>query len=112
MLLKDFIKNGQSYGGVIVDIKNEGVDVFKFDVYGKIIIVERRIIESGQSFFMKDECGRKVGYKREDFQEFFDYFNIEVENLCVIMIQDKSREFFYVGSEKERFKFFFKVILL
>lgn len=86
ILLKDFIKNGQSYGFVIVDIKNEGGDVFKFDVYGKVIIIERRILESVQSFMMKDECGKKVGYKREDFQEFFDYFNIEVENLCVIMI--------------------------
>lgn len=110
--LKDFIKNGQSYGGVIVDIKNEGADAFKPDVYGKIITVERRITESGQSFSMKDERGRKVGHKREDLQELLDHFNIEVENPCVIMTQDKSREFLHAGSEKERFKFFFKATLL
>lgn len=110
--LKDFIKNGQSYGAVVVDIKNEGGDAFKPDVYGKVITIERRITESTNGFSMKDERGKKVGYKREDLQELLDHFNIEVENPCVIMTQDKSREFLHAGSGKEKFKFFFKATLL
>lgn len=110
--LKDFIKNGQSYGAVVVDIKNEGADAFKPNLYGKVITVERRITESGQSFTMKDERGKKVAHKREDLQELLDHFNIEVENPCVIMTQDKSREFLHAGSGKEKFKFFFKATLL
>jgi len=110
--LKDFIKNGQSYGAVIVDIRNEGGDAFKPDVYGKVITIERRITESGQGFTMKDERGKKVGHKREDLQELLDHFNIEVENPCVIMTQDKSREFLHAGSGKEKFRFFFKATLL
>lgn len=110
--LKDFIKNGQSYSSVIVDIKNEGGDAFKPDVYGKVITIERRITESSHSFTMKDERGKKVGHKREDLQELLDHFNIEVENPCVIMTQDKSREFLHAGSGKEKFSFFFKATLL
>ncbi|KAG0605052.1 hypothetical protein M758_9G027800 [Ceratodon purpureus] len=110
--LKDFIKNGQSYGGVIVEIRNEGGDAFKPDVYGKVITLERRLTQSGQSFNMKDERGRNVAHKREDLQELLDHFNIEVENPCVIMTQDKSREFLHSGSGKDKFKFFFKATLL
>ena len=31
-------------------------------------------------------------------------FQIEVENPCVIMSQDKSREFLYSGNNKDKFK--------
>jgi chromosome segregation ATPase len=110
--LKDFIKNGCGYGSVSVDIKNEGEDAFKPPLYGKVITVERRITETTQTFCMKDEKGKKVAGKREDLQELLDHFNIEVDNPCVIMTQDKSREFLHAGSGKEKFKFYFKATLL
>ncbi|GAB4844107.1 hypothetical protein Ancab_037414 [Ancistrocladus abbreviatus] len=37
---------------------------------------------------------------------------MDVENPCVIMGQDKSREFLHSGSSKDKFKFFFKATLL
>ncbi|KAH0784791.1 hypothetical protein KY290_004389, partial [Solanum tuberosum] len=37
---------------------------------------------------------------------------IDVENPCVIMSQDKSREFLHSGNSKDKFKFFFKATLL
>ncbi|KAL6580582.1 hypothetical protein OROMI_008606 [Orobanche minor] len=37
---------------------------------------------------------------------------IDVENPCVIMSQDKSREFLHSGNAKDKFKFFFKATLL
>jgi len=37
---------------------------------------------------------------------------IAVENPCVIMSQDKSREFLHSGNNKDKFKFFFKATLL
>ncbi|KAF8379228.1 hypothetical protein HHK36_028659 [Tetracentron sinense] len=39
-------------------------------------------------------------------------FFIDVENPCVIMSQDKSREFLHSGNDKDKFKFFFKATLL
>ncbi|CAI0380925.1 unnamed protein product [Linum tenue] len=110
--LKDFIKNGCSHAAVEVEIKNEGHDAFKHDIYGDAIILERRINQSGGSMTLKDHRGRKVAGRKNDIQELIDHFNIDVENPCVVMSQDKSREFLHSGNKKDKFKFFFKATLL
>ncbi|PIA35639.1 hypothetical protein AQUCO_03500177v1 [Aquilegia coerulea] len=110
--LKDFIKTGCSYANVQVELKNEGGEAFKPEVYGDVIIIERRISESTSSTVLKDHQGRKVATRREELHEIVEHFNIDVENPCVIMSQDKSREFLHSGNDKEKFKFFFKATLL
>ncbi|EER98630.1 hypothetical protein BDA96_02G160800 [Sorghum bicolor] len=110
--LKDFIKNGCSYAAITVDINNHGEDAFKPEVYGDTIILERRITESAGSTVLKDQHGRKVAHRKDDLNEIIEHFNIEVENPCVIMSQDKSREFLHSGNDKDKFKFFFKATLL
>eukprot|EP00249_Psilotum_nudum_P022184 c28410_g1_i1 orf=301-3471(+) len=110
--LKEFIKNGCSQALVVVEMKNEGVDAFRPDLYGKKITIERKITESGNASVLKDWQGKKVASRKEDLQELVDHFNIDVENPCVIMTQDKSREFLHAGSGKEKFKFFFRATLL
>ncbi|CAN1754773.1 Structural maintenance of chromosomes protein 6B [Linum perenne] len=55
--LKDFIKTGCSHAVVEVEIKNEGDDAFKHDLYGDAIILERRITQSGSSLTLKDHRG-------------------------------------------------------
>ncbi|CAA0834565.1 Structural maintenance of chromosomes protein 6B [Striga hermonthica] len=110
--MRDFIKTGCSHALVQVEIKNQGEDSFKPEVYGSIIIVERRISESTSSISLKNSQGRKIGTKKEDLREIVEHFNIDVENPCVIMTQDKSREFLHSGNAKDKFKFFFKATLL
>ncbi|XP_024531851.1 structural maintenance of chromosomes protein 6A isoform X1 [Selaginella moellendorffii] len=110
--LKDFIKTGCSYALVIVEMKNEGCDSYKPERYGKMIIIERRITATASTTALKDEHGRKVSAKKEDLHDIIDHFNIDVENPCVIMSQDKSREFLHSGNDKEKFKFFYKATLL
>lgn len=110
--LKDFIKTGCSYAVVHVEMKNEGEDAFKPEIYGDTIIIERRISESTSSTVLKDHQGKKVASRKEDLQEIVEHFNIDVENPCVIMTQDKSREFLHSGNDKDKFKFFFKATLL
>ncbi|KAK8483858.1 hypothetical protein V6N13_076774 [Hibiscus sabdariffa] len=110
--LKEFIKTGCSYATVQVDVKNEGVDSFKPDIFGDTIIIERRITDSTSSTVLKDRQGRKVASRKEDLRELVEHFNIDVENPCVIMSQDKSREFLHSGNDKDKFKFFFKATLL
>ncbi|GMP24030.1 hypothetical protein CsSME_00001432 [Camellia sinensis var. sinensis] len=110
--LKDFIKTGCSYAVVDVEIKNQGEDAFKPDVYGDVIIIERRISETTSSTALKNHQGRKVASRKEDLRELIEHFNIDVENPCVIMSQDKSREFLHSGNDKDKFKFFFKATLL
>ncbi|KAF9602404.1 hypothetical protein IFM89_027533 [Coptis chinensis] len=110
--LKDFIKTGCSHAVVHVEVKNQGEDAFKPEIYGDLIIIERRISESTSSTVLKDHQGKKVASRKEDLHELVEHFNIDVENPCVIMSQDKSREFLHSGNDKEKFKFFFKATLL
>ncbi|KQJ86931.1 hypothetical protein BRADI_4g08527v3 [Brachypodium distachyon] len=110
--LKDFIKTGCSYAAIVVDINNQGEDAFKPEVYGNLIILERRITDSSSSTILKDQHGRKVAHRKDDLTEIIEHFNIDVENPCVIMSQDKSREFLHSGNDKDKFKFFFKATLL
>ncbi|KAK4570872.1 hypothetical protein RGQ29_029649 [Quercus rubra] len=110
--LKDFIKTGCSYAVVCVEIKNEGEDAFKPEIYGDTIILERRITESTSTTVLKDHQGRKVASRKDDLREIVEHFNIDVENPCVIMSQDKSREFLHSGNDKDKFKFFYKASLL
>lgn len=110
--LKDFIKTGCSYASVIVEIKNQGDDAFKPEAYGDLIIIERRITETANAMVLKDRQGRKIAQRRDELRELVEHFNIDVENPCVIMTQDKSREFLHSGNDKDKFKFFFKATLL
>ncbi|XP_037432576.1 structural maintenance of chromosomes protein 6B-like, partial [Triticum dicoccoides] len=110
--IKDFIKTGCSYAAIAVDINNQGEDSFKPDLYGNLIKLERRITESSSSTILKDQHGRKVANRKDDLNEIIEHFNIDVENPCVIMSQDKSREFLHSGNDKDKFKFFFKATLL
>lgn len=110
--LKEFIKTGCSNAVIQVEIKNEGEDAFKPEIYGDVIIVERRISVSTSSTVLKDHQGKRVASRKEDLHELVEHFNIDVENPCVIMSQDKSREFLHSGNDKDKFKFFFKATLL
>lgn len=110
--LRDFIKTGCSHALVHVEMKNRGEDAFKAEAYGDLIMIERRISESTSSIVLKNYQGKKVAAKREELQELIVHFNIDVENPCVIMSQDKSREFLHSGNSKDKFKFFFKATLL
>ncbi|KAL8233115.1 hypothetical protein R6Q57_002893 [Mikania cordata] len=110
--MKEFIKTGCSYALVHLEIKNQGEDAFKHDLYGDVIILERRITESTSTSILKDHQGKKVAGRKEDIRELVEHFNIDVENPCVVMSQDKSREFLHSGNDKDKFKFFFKATLL
>lgn len=46
-----------SYAAIVVDINNHGEDAFKPEVYGNLIILERRISESSSSTVLKDQHG-------------------------------------------------------
>ncbi|ESQ40700.1 hypothetical protein EUTSA_v10012532mg [Eutrema salsugineum] len=110
--LKDFIKTGCSDALVHVEMNNQGEDAFKPEIYGDTLIIERRISDSTSSTFLKDHQGEKISNRREELRELVAHYNIDVENPCVIMSQDKSREFLHSGNDKDKFKFFYKATLL
>ncbi|WZY74544.1 structural maintenance of chromosomes protein 6A-like isoform X2 [Brassica napus] len=110
--LKDFIKTGCSDALVHVEMNNGGDDAFKPNVYGDTLVIERRISHSTSSTVLKDSQGRKISNRKEELRELVEHYNIDVENPCVIMSQDKSREFLHSGNDKDKFKFFYKATLL
>ncbi|CAK9135142.1 unnamed protein product [Ilex paraguariensis] len=110
--MQDFIKTGCSYALVHVEMKNHGDDAFKPETYGDTIVIERRITSSTSSTILKNHQGKKIAHRRDDLIELVEHFNIDVENPCVIMSQDKSREFLHSGNDKDKFKFFFRATLL
>ncbi|EOA19857.1 hypothetical protein CARUB_v10000108mg [Capsella rubella] len=110
--LKDFIKIGCSYALVHVELKNQGPDAFKPEIYGDTLIIERRISDSTSFTVLKDHQGRKVSIRREELRELVEHYNIDVENPCVIMSQEKSREFLHSGNDKDKFMYFYKATLL
>ncbi|MED6175636.1 hypothetical protein PIB30_080256 [Stylosanthes scabra] len=102
--LKEFIKTGCRNAVIHVEIQNEGEDAFKPEIYGDVITVERRISESTCSIILKDHQGKRVAHRMADLREIVEHFNIDVDNPCVIMNQDKSREFLHSGNKKDKFK--------
>ena len=60
--------------------QNEGEDAFKPEIYGDVIIVERRISVSANSIILKDHQGKRVGYRIADLREMVEHFNIDVDN--------------------------------
>ncbi|GBG82316.1 hypothetical protein CBR_g34600 [Chara braunii] len=109
--MRDFIRKGCSYALVCVELQNTGHDAYKHDVYGDKIVVERRILDSGTSTFAIRDCrGKKIAERKEELQNIVDHFNIEVNNPCVIMTQDKSREFLHSGTDKDKFKVFIDAV--
>ncbi|EFH70499.1 predicted protein, partial [Arabidopsis lyrata subsp. lyrata] len=87
-------------------------DAFKPEIYGDTLIIERRISDSTSLTVLKDHQGRKISSRREELRQLVEHYNIDVENPCVIMSQDKSREFLHSGNDKDKFKFFYKATLL
>ncbi|CAI5974139.1 unnamed protein product [Closterium sp. NIES-65] len=98
---------------VSVELNNEGEEAFRPDEFGPRLTVERRITDNGSSTLaLKDFRGRKVRSKREDLDELTAHFNLDVDNPCIVMSQDKSREFLHSGTPKDKYKFFIKATLL
>ncbi|CAI9094650.1 OLC1v1030427C1 [Oldenlandia corymbosa var. corymbosa] len=110
--LKGFIKTGSGAASVQVEIKNQGEDAFKPEIYGDFIVLERQITPSRTRTILKNSQGKKVGSTRGELDELVAHFGIDVENPCVVMSQDKSREFLHSGNNWDKFNFFYRATLL
>ncbi|CAL2243410.1 unnamed protein product [Prunus armeniaca] len=76
--LKDFIKTDCSYAVVHVELKNQGEDAFKPEIYGDVIVIERRISGTATTTVLKDQQGKKVASRKEDLRELVEHFNVSV----------------------------------
>ncbi|KAF6070652.1 AAA domain family protein [Candida albicans] len=61
--IRDLIKDGKSTSRITVVLKNEGSDAYKPDVFGKKIIIERKLQRSGSNTYsIKNEAGKVVEF--------------------------------------------------
>ena len=63
-----------------MEIKNQGDDAFKPEIYGDLIIVERRITESSSSTVLKDHKGLR------SFSYTYALFSLMVYLFCGLCI--------------------------
>lgn len=64
---------------VTLQLKNQGNEAFKPEVYGQSIIVERRInADGGGHWKIKSAQGKTVSTKREELNAICDHANIQV----------------------------------
>ncbi|KAK0529153.1 Structural maintenance of chromosomes protein 6 [Tilletia horrida] len=107
--LKSFVREGADSAEVILTMRNEGVEAFKPDLYGKRIIIERRIMaQGGTSWKLKNHAGKVVSTKREEIDAYCDHTNIQVDNPMNVLSQDAARQFLSSSHAKDKYSFFLK----
>ncbi|KAG8685281.1 Structural maintenance of chromosomes protein 6, partial [Ceratobasidium sp. 395] len=108
--LKSFIKEGQGVAEVMITLKNEGLDAFRPEVYGKAIRITRRFTDKGSSSYTikgaKDNYKKTISSKKEELTNITDHMNLQVDNPVVVLTQDTSRQFLASSKAKDKYQFF------
>ncbi|KAH9980223.1 hypothetical protein BGW80DRAFT_1274148 [Lactifluus volemus] len=79
--LKAFIREGQPAAEVTINLKNQGEEAYKPDLYGDSIVITRRFSKEGASSYkIKSKDGRLISTKREELSAICDHMNIQVDN--------------------------------
>ncbi|KAI0051110.1 P-loop containing nucleoside triphosphate hydrolase protein [Auriscalpium vulgare] len=107
--LKAFIREGQSVSEVSIQLKNQGEEAYKHDVYGDSIIVTRRFTKEGASSYkIKSRDGKVISTKREELSAICDHMNIQVDNPMNVLTQDAARQFLSASHPSDKYRFFLK----
>jgi structural maintenance of chromosomes protein 6 len=107
--LRAFIREGQPYvlsyltfilvidvieasaAEVTIQLKNQGDEAYKYDLYGDSIVISRRFTKEGTSSYkIKSRDGKIVSTKREDLSAICDHMNIQVDNPMNVLTQGNS----------------------
>ncbi|CAO3616201.1 unnamed protein product [Cunninghamella blakesleeana] len=107
--LSAFIREGANAALVTIHITNNGSDAFKRDIYGNMIIVDRRILRDGTSSFkIKDHNGKTISTKREELTAICDHMSIQVDNPLTMLSQDSARQFLNSSTPQDKYKLFMR----
>ena len=64
---------------ITIKLRNQGGDAYKPHLYGKSIIVERKIsMDGGSSYKLKSADKKTISLKKEELDHILDQFNIQV----------------------------------
>ncbi|KAL7620002.1 Structural maintenance of chromosomes protein 6 [Parahypoxylon ruwenzoriense] len=105
--LRSFVKEGQEHANLVVQIKNQGPDAYKSDLFGESIIVERHFTKSGSSGFkLKSATGRIISNKKGDVDDVVEYYCLQVDNPLNVLSQDNARQFLNAATPAAKYKYF------
>jgi structural maintenance of chromosomes protein 6 len=77
-----------SAGEVTINLKNQGEEAYKHDLYGDSIVITRRFSKEGASSYkIKSKDGRLISTKREELSAICDHMNIQVDNPMNVLTQ-------------------------
>jgi chromosome segregation ATPase len=111
--IKDLIKSGKNKATITIHLRNEGKDAYKPSVYGKKIIVVRRIDKSSaSSYLIKSEDGKVFARSGKELKMILDQFNVHIDNPTTVMTQDISRQFLASKKPTQKYQFFLKATQL
>ncbi|GMH33648.1 hypothetical protein BSKO_01482 [Bryopsis sp. KO-2023] len=92
--IKDFVKHGTHAAIMQVSVWNTGLAAYEPQRFGRVITIERKISDSGQStYFLYDAQWKKVPARKDKVDEIMDFLNICGHNPIVMLTQDRAREF-------------------
>lgn len=73
---------------VTIQLKNQGDEAYKHDLYGESIVITRRFTKEGASSYkIKSKDGKLVSTKREELSAICDHMNIQVDNPMNVLTQ-------------------------
>ncbi|KAJ2616935.1 Structural maintenance of chromosomes protein 6 [Coemansia sp. RSA 1365] len=110
--LKEFVREGRTRAIVRVELRNQGPEAYRPELFGSSIIIERQINSSGTAtsqFKVKNgDNGDVVSKKKEDVVAITDHMAIQIDNPINILSQDAAREFLASTSADKMYHFFLK----
>ncbi|KAL2072270.1 hypothetical protein VTL71DRAFT_11613 [Oculimacula yallundae] len=111
--LKNLIKSGKEHAALIIELKNEGIDAYQPDLYGKTIIIERHFSRSGSSSFkLKSSENRLISNKKTDVDDIAEYYQLQVDNPMNVLTQDNAKSFITASTPAHKYKFFVEGVQL
>ncbi|KAK0101479.1 Structural maintenance of chromosomes protein 6 [Cadophora gregata] len=111
--LKALIKSGREQASLIIELKNEGIDAYQPDLYGKKIIIERHFSRSGSSSFkLKTELNKLISTKKGDVEDIVEYYQLQVDNPMNVLTQDAAKSFITASTPAMKYKFFVEGVQL
>ncbi|KAL9641478.1 hypothetical protein ABK040_013403 [Willaertia magna] len=110
---KDLVLTGKDHAEIKIKLRNQGNDAYKRTMYGKSIIVIKRIDKSGVGTYRIQNCnGKTISTSSKELHFILEKFNIQIDNPTTVMSQDVAREFLAGSSESKKYQFYLKATQL
>ncbi|GAU87592.1 hypothetical protein RvY_00417 [Ramazzottius varieornatus] len=110
--LSDFVKHGRKTAFIRVTLSNEGRNAYLPGIWGKSIVVERRIQKEGKNsrdaYRIVDENGALIGDTQTMLKRIVHRMNIQIDNPVFFLNQRMSKEFMQLATPKVMYKFFYQ----